>query len=166
VFDIQETVSREIVDALKVKLTHEEERRMAARPIDNVAAYISYLRAVEETHGIRTRLQELKDRASTLRMDAETGAGLLLELVGVVGFEPEVLEQGPKRVVFKPGRCPIYEAGRALGLDHSAIESLCRTRILPRMDRAAKELNPGLRYGLLQFRAGHGESCVEEIVMT
>ncbi len=139
---------------------------MAARPIDNVAAYISYLRAVEETHGIRTRLQELKDRASTLRMDAETGAGLLLELVGVVGFEPEVLEQGPKRVVFKPGRCPIYEAGRALGLDHSAIESLCRTRILPRMDRAAKELNPGLRYGLLQFRAGHGESCVEEIVMT
>jgi serine/threonine-protein kinase len=166
VFDIQETVSREIVDALKVKLTPEEDRRMAARPIDSVAAYDSYLRAIDEIHGIRARLQGLKDRASTLRMDAKTAATLLLELVVVVGFEPELLEEGPNRVLFKTGRCPIYEAGRTLGLDHSAIEALCRTRILPRIDRAAKELDPRLRWGLVQFRAGKDDSCIEEILMT
>jgi serine/threonine-protein kinase len=166
VFDIQETVSREIVDALKVKLTPEEDRRMAARPIDSVAAYDSYLRAIDEIHGIRARLQGLKDRASTLRMDAKTAATLLLELVVVVGFEPELLEEGPNRVLFKTGRCPIYVAGRALGLDHSAIEALCRTRILPRIDRAAKELDPRLRWGLVQFRAGKDDSCIEEILMT
>jgi len=166
VFDIQEKVSREIVDALKVKLTPEEDRRMAARPVDSAAAYDSYLRALEEIHGIRARLQELKDRASTLRMDAKTAAILLMELVGVVGFEPEVLEESSNRVLFKTGRCPNYEAGRALGLDHSAIEALCRTRILPRMDRAAKELDPRLRWGLVQFRAGKDDSCVEEILMT
>ncbi len=165
VFDIQERVSREIVDALKVRLTPEEDRRMAQRPIDNVEAYYSYLRAIEEIHGFRPRLQELKDRIGTQRVDAMKAAELLLELVGVVGFEPEFLERSPERVVVKPGRCPVYEAGRALGMDHSAIESLCRTRILPRMDRAAKELNPELRTGLVRFRAGKDDSCIEEIFM-
>ncbi|UCG86018.1 MAG: protein kinase [Gemmatimonadota bacterium] len=166
VFDIQETVSREIVDALKVKLTPEEDRRMADRPIDNAAAYISYLRAVEETHGFRARFQELKDRVGKHPVDAETAATLLMEVVGVVGLEPEFLEQSPKRVVLKPGRCPIYEAGRTLGLGHSAIESLCRTRILPRMDRAIRELNPELRTELIRFRAGKDDSCIEEIFLS
>ena len=166
VFDIQENVSREIVDALKVKLTPEEDRRMAARPVDNVAAYDSYLRAVAETHGMRGRLQELKDRTGTHYVDAVTAARLLAELVGVVGFEPEVVEESPNRVLLKPGRCPIYEAGRALGLDHSAIEASCRTHTLPRMDKAAKELNPRLRYRLVKFRAGPDDSCVEEVLMT
>ena len=166
VFDIQENVSREIVDALKVKLTPEEDRRMAARPVDNVAAYDSYLRAVAEIHGMRARLQALKDRTGTHYVDALTAARLLAELVGVVGFEPEVVEESPNRVLLKPGRCPIYEAGRALGMDHSAIEASCRTRTLPRMDRAAKELNPRLRYRLVKFRAGPDDSCVEEVLMT
>ena len=163
VFDIQERVSREIVDALKVRLTPDEERRMVQRPIDNVDAYYSYLRAIEQIHGFRPRLQELKDRVGTQRVNATEAAELLMELVGVVGFEPEFLEQSPKRVVVKPGRCPVYEAGRALGMDHSAIESLCRTRIFPRMERAVKELNPELRTGLVRFRAGKDDSCIEEI---
>jgi len=165
VFDIQEKVSREIVDALKVKLTPEEDRRIADRPIDNVAAYISYLRAVEETHGFRARFQELKDRVGTRPVDAKTAVMLFMELVGVVGFEPELLEQSPKRVVLKPGRCPIYEAGRTLGLDHSGIELLCRTRILPRMDRTVKELNPELCTELIQFRAGKDDSCIEAVYL-
>jgi hypothetical protein len=48
-------------------------------------------------------------------------------------------------------------------MDHSAIESLCRTRIFPRMERAVKELNPELRTGLVRFRAGKDDSCIEEI---
>jgi serine/threonine protein kinase/cytochrome c-type biogenesis protein CcmH/NrfG len=45
VFDVQEKVSRAIVAALKLKLTPEESRKIAERPIDNVAAYQCYLRA-------------------------------------------------------------------------------------------------------------------------
>jgi TolB-like protein len=48
VFDVQEKVSRSIVDALKLKLTPEESRKIAERPIDNVAAYQCYLRANAE----------------------------------------------------------------------------------------------------------------------
>jgi serine/threonine protein kinase/lipopolysaccharide biosynthesis regulator YciM len=48
VFDIQEKVSRSIVDALKVELTPNEDDELAKRPIDNVQAYEYYLKASEE----------------------------------------------------------------------------------------------------------------------
>ena len=48
VFDIQEKVSRSIVDALKVKLSPIEDKQIAERPIDNVQAYECYLRAMRE----------------------------------------------------------------------------------------------------------------------
>jgi non-specific serine/threonine protein kinase len=48
IFDIQEKVSRSIVDALKVVLAPEKERELAARPLDNAQAYDCYLRARQE----------------------------------------------------------------------------------------------------------------------
>jgi serine/threonine protein kinase/Tfp pilus assembly protein PilF len=48
VFDVQEKVSRAIVAALKLRLTPEESRKIAERPIDNVAAYQCYLKANAE----------------------------------------------------------------------------------------------------------------------
>ena len=48
VFDVQEKVSRSIVEALKLKLTPEESRKIAERPIDNVAAYQCYLKATAD----------------------------------------------------------------------------------------------------------------------
>jgi hypothetical protein len=50
VFDMQERVSRAIVDALRVNLTPEEHDQMAARPLTNVAAYDCYLRARHEIY--------------------------------------------------------------------------------------------------------------------
>jgi non-specific serine/threonine protein kinase len=51
VFDFQEQVSRGIVEALRVRLTAEQDRRIAERPIDNVAAYDAYLQASREIIG-------------------------------------------------------------------------------------------------------------------
>ena len=48
VFDIQEKVSRSIADALKVKLSPEENEKIADRPIENVKAYECYLQARQE----------------------------------------------------------------------------------------------------------------------
>jgi serine/threonine protein kinase/tetratricopeptide (TPR) repeat protein len=48
VFDIQEKVSLSIADALKLKLSSEENERIAARPIQNVKAYECYLQARQE----------------------------------------------------------------------------------------------------------------------
>ncbi len=48
VFDIQEKVSRSIVDALKIKLSSEEKQKIAERPIDNVQAYECYIQARQD----------------------------------------------------------------------------------------------------------------------
>jgi eukaryotic-like serine/threonine-protein kinase len=48
IFEIQETLSRQIVDELKVKLSPEESRRIADRPIKNIQAYEYYMRARRE----------------------------------------------------------------------------------------------------------------------
>jgi serine/threonine-protein kinase len=48
VFDIQESVSRSIVESLKLTLSPEEDDRLAERPIDDLQAYECYLRAREE----------------------------------------------------------------------------------------------------------------------
>jgi TolB-like protein len=48
VFEMQERLSCSIVDALMLKLSPEEERRLTERPIDNVQAYECYLRARQE----------------------------------------------------------------------------------------------------------------------
>ena len=48
VFGIQENVSHSIVDALKLKLSPKEKRRVSERPIDNIQAYQFYLRALHE----------------------------------------------------------------------------------------------------------------------
>jgi tetratricopeptide (TPR) repeat protein len=45
VFDIQEKVSRSIVDALKIKLSLGEIKKISERPIDDARAYDFYLRA-------------------------------------------------------------------------------------------------------------------------
>ncbi|MFC1563622.1 protein kinase [candidate division KSB1 bacterium] len=65
IFDIQEKVSRSIVDALKVKLSPKENKQIAERPIDNVQAYECYLRAMREMQrgtedGVERALRDLQ----------------------------------------------------------------------------------------------------------
>jgi len=48
VFEMQEQVSRSIVDALKIVLDPVEEERIAARPIEDLVAFDCYLRARQE----------------------------------------------------------------------------------------------------------------------
>jgi TolB-like protein len=50
IFEIQERVSRSIAEALSVRITPEESRRIAERPMENVRAYEAYLRVRYETN--------------------------------------------------------------------------------------------------------------------
>jgi TolB-like protein/Flp pilus assembly protein TadD len=66
VFEVQERVSRAIVDALQVKLTTSEDVRLAARPIQNPRAFELYLQARAEMRRFGTPLEHasmLLDRA-------------------------------------------------------------------------------------------------------
>jgi TolB-like protein/lipoprotein NlpI len=48
IFDIQEKVSRSIVEKLKINLTTGEDKLIARRPVENVKAYELYLRAKQQ----------------------------------------------------------------------------------------------------------------------
>jgi eukaryotic-like serine/threonine-protein kinase len=50
IFDIQEQISRRIVDALKMQLSPKEDRRLAERRIDNVKAFECYHRSRHELY--------------------------------------------------------------------------------------------------------------------
>ena len=66
VFEVQERVSRAIVDALQVKLTTSEDVRLAARPIQNARAFELYLQARAEMRRFGASLEHaamLLDRA-------------------------------------------------------------------------------------------------------
>jgi eukaryotic-like serine/threonine-protein kinase len=55
VFEIQERLSRQIVDALRLRLTPTEDRRLAQRPIGDVRAYEYYLLARQEIWSFNTQ---------------------------------------------------------------------------------------------------------------
>jgi serine/threonine protein kinase len=72
VFDIQEKVSRAIVEALRLQLSPDERRRMEERPIRDVSAHECYLKA---RHEIELFTRESLDRAVSYLQGA-------LEIIG------------------------------------------------------------------------------------
>ncbi len=87
IFDIQEKVSREIADALKVKLNPEEDKELAKHSIQNIQAYESFLKARSEIwrfseEGLERALNHL-DNGINLIGDNE----LLLAAKGMVYWQ-------------------------------------------------------------------------------
>jgi TolB-like protein len=80
VFRVQETVSRSIVDALRVSLTPEEDGRLADRPFQDVRAYELLLRAREASYSYSSE-------------GMERARSLLQEALEIVGDNPVLLAQ-------------------------------------------------------------------------
>ena len=95
VFDIQERLSRQIVDALRLRLTPAEDRRIAERPIADVRAYEYYLLARQQIWGFTgsslDRALQLVRRAQEIVGDNEllaTAEGLIYWQSVNVGLVP------------------------------------------------------------------------------
>ena len=87
VFDIQERLSRQIVDALRVRLTPAEDKRLAERPINDPRAYESYLLARQQ---IWSFTAQSLDRALQLVRRAQSIVGeneLLLVAEGLIYWQ-------------------------------------------------------------------------------
>lgn len=75
VFDVQERVAREIVDALDLNLTREEEERLSDHPVADVRAFEMYLKAREQLRRFSTagvddlirRAMEIEGETAPLR---------------------------------------------------------------------------------------------------
>ena len=95
IFDVQDTVAQAIVDALRLKITPEEKRKISERPIDNMYAYQCYLKARQ---GIYSYSKEALDQALKEIRDALKATGdnaLLYSTLGVIYYQ--YVNQGIER---------------------------------------------------------------------
>ncbi len=144
VFEVQESVSREIVRALDVRLTSEESRRLGERPIADFRAFELYLQARQEVH------RYAPDRAlellrSAVAIEGETPP--LLALVAAakvaqtragVGGGRSVLDEAEREARILLAKAPGTGYGHSL-LGHIAYE---RGELV----EAAHELKLALEY--------------------
>jgi hypothetical protein len=89
-------------------------------------------------------------------------AGAFLEQA--MGIRSRVAEGTAEKAVIEVGRCPIYEAAEALGMQNAGIEALCRAGAIQYMDALIKQFNPDLDYDVSQFRRSADAPCIEMIV--
>jgi len=101
VFEIQEEVSRSIVEALKLKLNPEEEKKLSERPIDNAHANECYLKARSEImlftkDGIERALKHLQNGLEIIGKNSVLYAGIgfaYLQYVNIGIEQEEYLEK-------------------------------------------------------------------------
>ena len=77
----------------------------------------------------------------------------------------QVTEESPQRVVIRAGRCAVFEATQALGIDVKSIEAVCNAGSNRFDDMLVKQLNPGLSFHLRKFRTSADDFCEEEVVL-
>lgn len=107
----------------------------------------------------------MTEHAGVTDFDAQTAFSALSIVPKTLGIQMDVVEQSPTKVVANSSDCPIYEAAKAMGMDHDMIEGLCRSGPAKFMAAAAEQLNPGLEYQL-KFRSTPDGCCEEQILMT
>lgn len=107
----------------------------------------------------------MKEHAGVVEFDAQTAFSALSIVPKTLGIHMDVVEQSPAKVVANSSDCPIYEAAKAMGMDHNAIEGLCRSGPAKFMAVAAEQLNPSLEYRL-NFRPTPDGCCEEQVLVT
>jgi hypothetical protein len=125
---------------------------------------LSLMTRVGDKIGV-VRGKMMKERAGLKDFDAKAAWSQIKILKDNIGQPYEVVEEGSQMVAVKNGRCPIYEAAQTLGIEHNAIEAVCRAGTVRLMDTAIKQLNPNLSIRLTKFRSSAGDFCREEVVL-
>jgi hypothetical protein len=91
----------------------------------------------------------MKDQAGLHEIDIAMAASLAgRSIEEALGISSEAIEESAQRIASKVGRCPVYEAAEALGMDGASIEAICRASSLRYMDTMVKQWNPHLSYRL------------------
>ena len=87
VFTFQEEISRKIVEALRLTLSPVEERRLSERPIDDVQAYDTYLKARRDLWSFTADGLERAERLLQNALDRVGPNALLYAAQGMVQFQ-------------------------------------------------------------------------------
>jgi hypothetical protein len=129
---------------------------------------------MERTLGIITKMSEnfgtmrgkmIKQKAGAKEINAKTAWSLMKPVVDDIVLNFETVEESPSKVVIRSGRCAVYEAAQALGIDGKTVEAVCRAGGNRMDDVLVKQLNPNLSFRLRKFRSSADDFCDEEVVL-
>jgi hypothetical protein len=110
--------------------------------------------------------QSIKAQAAIGEADARAAVSLARAFLSeAIGIDTEVVEESAEMAVIRVGRCPLYEAGQAVGMDITTIEALCKTGAVRYMDTMVKQFNPALSYQLREFRSSADGACLEVLAL-
>jgi hypothetical protein len=120
----------------------------------------------DEQRGIKVG-QEIRASAGGKDFDIPKALHTIIDMASDIGGQDTIIDESDMHAatVTKFGKCPVYEGAKALGMDDSEIEKLCRASSLVFLNAVVKQLNPKLKYIVSAFRSEEYGGCVEEIVL-
>ena len=136
---------------------------VVAREIGMERALALQARMCEEIGALQAKM--MREQSGLQQFDARTAWSLMESIPQSLGLKVEFIEESPEKTVAKIGRCSVYEAALALGLEAKTIESMCRAGPEKMMGAVAKQLNPDLRYQVTKFRSSAQDFCEEEVAI-
>jgi serine/threonine protein kinase/Tfp pilus assembly protein PilF len=155
VFQVQDEISMAIAEALELKLTSQEKQGITKQPIDNVAAYECYLRAVSEINrfderGIDRALENLQNGLAIIGDNALIYAGMAYayyQYVNIGAEQEKYIETAEtyakKALALDPDCAQAYVV---LGSIYSAFRGDQQEAV--RQAKKALSLNPNDRFAL------------------
>lgn len=104
----------------------------------------------------------VKEQMDIKELDVETTSSFIKGMYEGLGVSLEI-EEIPAKVLFKNGRCPVYEGLKGVGYVHEDIETFCRGGPAVMMNALFEQLDPNVSYQFTKFRKSPDDVCEEEV---
>jgi hypothetical protein len=133
---------------------------IVAQEIGMKQALALYAKACE-TMGVGMG-QQMKEQMGIKELDAKSAIKVAEAIGNNFGVGLEV-EETPTSVLLKWGRCPVYAANQAVGIDDETKATMCNNGPLRFMNILYKQLDPNVSIKRKKFRESLDDFCFKEV---
>ena len=106
--------------------------------------------------------QMMKEQMGIKELDAKSAIKVAEAIGNNFGVALEA-EETPTSVLLTFGRCPVYAANQAVGIDDETKATMCNNGPLKFMDALFKQIDPNVGIRRKKFRASLDDFCVKEV---
>ena len=104
-----------------------------------------------------------REQMGIKELDVKTTSSFIKAMYEGLGVSVEI-QESPRKLLFRTGKCPVYNGLRNAGYRAEDIEDFCRKGPAVMMDALFKQLDPTVTYTFTRFRRSPDDVCEEEVV--
>jgi len=104
-----------------------------------------------------------KEQMGIKELDVKTTSSFIKAMYEGLGVSV-VIQESPRKLVFRNGKCPVYTGLKNVGYRDEDIEDFCRKGPGAMMDALFKQLDPTVTYTFTKYRRSPDDVCEEEVV--